>query len=178
MRFATYRADLLRGPLTYEAALQQKGIVGTPDMVAARIAELQETAGLDGISAEINVGSLLSHDQVMTLAPPLLSGSHAAVQIADKKHLRRRNMGRPPPGEEPMAKPPQRRHCFPRSISSPLNRRYWTIFGLLATGSVLDFFDFFIVGYLVAQLGPQWHLTYGQSSLILLPADLERSSAR
>ena len=65
MRFATYRADLLRGPLTYEAALQQKGIVGTPDMVAARIAELQEAAGLDGISAEINVGSLLSHEQVM-----------------------------------------------------------------------------------------------------------------
>jgi len=65
MRFATYRADLMRGPLTYEAALRQKGIVGTPDMVAARIAELRETAGIDGISAEINVGSLLTHDQVM-----------------------------------------------------------------------------------------------------------------
>jgi alkanesulfonate monooxygenase SsuD/methylene tetrahydromethanopterin reductase-like flavin-dependent oxidoreductase (luciferase family) len=65
MRFATYRADLLRGPLTYETALQQKGIVGTPDMVAQRIAELQATSGLDGISAEINVGSLLTHDQVM-----------------------------------------------------------------------------------------------------------------
>jgi alkanesulfonate monooxygenase SsuD/methylene tetrahydromethanopterin reductase-like flavin-dependent oxidoreductase (luciferase family) len=65
MRFATYRADLLRGPLTYEAVLQQKGIVGTPDMVAARIEELRETAGLDGISAEINVGSMLTHAQVM-----------------------------------------------------------------------------------------------------------------
>jgi alkanesulfonate monooxygenase SsuD/methylene tetrahydromethanopterin reductase-like flavin-dependent oxidoreductase (luciferase family) len=65
MRFATYRADLVRGPLTYEAALDQKGIVGTPNMVAARIEELQETVGLDGISAEINVGSMLSHEQVM-----------------------------------------------------------------------------------------------------------------
>jgi alkanesulfonate monooxygenase SsuD/methylene tetrahydromethanopterin reductase-like flavin-dependent oxidoreductase (luciferase family) len=65
MRFATYRADLVRGPLTYEAALRQKGIVGTPDIVAARIAELRDTTGLDGISAEINVGSLLSHEQVM-----------------------------------------------------------------------------------------------------------------
>lgn len=65
MRFATYRADLLRGPLTYETALQQKGIIGTPDTVAARIAELRDAAGLDGISAEINVGSLLSHEQVM-----------------------------------------------------------------------------------------------------------------
>jgi alkanesulfonate monooxygenase SsuD/methylene tetrahydromethanopterin reductase-like flavin-dependent oxidoreductase (luciferase family) len=65
MRFATYRADLLRGPPTYEAVLQQKGIVGTPDTVAARIGELRETAGLDGISAEINVGSMLTHAQVM-----------------------------------------------------------------------------------------------------------------
>jgi alkanesulfonate monooxygenase SsuD/methylene tetrahydromethanopterin reductase-like flavin-dependent oxidoreductase (luciferase family) len=65
MRFATYRADLVRGPLTYEAALHQKGIVGTPNMVAARIEELQETVGLDGISAEINIGSMLSHEQVM-----------------------------------------------------------------------------------------------------------------
>jgi alkanesulfonate monooxygenase SsuD/methylene tetrahydromethanopterin reductase-like flavin-dependent oxidoreductase (luciferase family) len=65
MRFATYRQDLVRGPLTYEAALRQKGIVGTPDMVAARIAELRDTAGIDGVSAEINVGSLMSHEQVM-----------------------------------------------------------------------------------------------------------------
>lgn len=49
-----------------------------------------------------------------------------------------------------------------------LDRRYWVRFGLLSAGSVLDFFDFFIVGYLIAQLGPQWHLTYGESSTILL----------
>jgi MFS transporter, putative metabolite:H+ symporter len=51
-----------------------------------------------------------------------------------------------------------------------LNRHYWVTFGLLASGAVLDYFDFFIVGYLIAQLGPQWHLTYGQSSTILLAA--------
>jgi len=65
MRFATYRADLVRGPLTYETALREKGIVGTPDTVVARLKELQEEAGLDGVSAEINIGSMLSHDQVM-----------------------------------------------------------------------------------------------------------------
>jgi alkanesulfonate monooxygenase SsuD/methylene tetrahydromethanopterin reductase-like flavin-dependent oxidoreductase (luciferase family) len=65
MRFATYRQDLVRGPLTYEQALREKGIIGTPDMVAARIAELRDIAGIDGVSAEINVGSLLSHEQVM-----------------------------------------------------------------------------------------------------------------
>lgn len=53
-----------------------------------------------------------------------------------------------------------------------LNRRYWVVFGLLASGAVLDYFDFFIVGYLIAQLGPLWHLTYGQSSTILLAAGI------
>ena len=51
---------------------------------------------------------------------------------------------------------------------APLDRRYWTIFGLLAVGIALDFFDFFIVSYLVAAVGPQWHLTYGQSAAMLL----------
>ena len=53
-----------------------------------------------------------------------------------------------------------------------LDRRYWTTFGLLAGGTVLDYFDFFIVGFLIAQLGPEWHLTYGQSSTILLAAGI------
>jgi putative MFS transporter len=42
--------------------------------------------------------------------------------------------------------------------------------GILSVGAALDFFDFYIVGYLVAVLAPQWHLTYGQSSLMLLSA--------
>jgi MFS transporter, putative metabolite:H+ symporter len=51
--------------------------------------------------------------------------------------------------------------------SAPLNRRYWTNFSLLSLITVLEFFDFLIVGFLVAVLGPQWHLTYGQSAVIL-----------
>lgn len=65
MRFSSYRADLLRGPLSYDEVLREKGIVGTPDMVVERLRELREAAGLDGVSAEINPGSLLSHEQVM-----------------------------------------------------------------------------------------------------------------
>jgi MFS transporter, putative metabolite:H+ symporter len=53
-----------------------------------------------------------------------------------------------------------------------LDTRYWMLFGLLAAGGTLDFFDFFVVGYLVAVVGPQWHLTYGQSSLMLLGGGL------
>jgi putative MFS transporter len=51
--------------------------------------------------------------------------------------------------------------------SAPLNARYWTNFALLALITVLEFFDFMVVGFLVAMLGPQWHLTYGQSAIIL-----------
>lgn len=50
---------------------------------------------------------------------------------------------------------------------APLNRRYWISFVLLSALFVLEFFDFLVVGYLLAVLGPQWHLTYGQSALIL-----------
>jgi MFS transporter, putative metabolite:H+ symporter len=51
--------------------------------------------------------------------------------------------------------------------SARLNRRYWVSFALLSALFVLEFFDFLVVGYLLAQLGPQWHLTYGQSAVIL-----------
>jgi MFS transporter, putative metabolite:H+ symporter len=51
--------------------------------------------------------------------------------------------------------------------SAPLNRRYWVAFALLSALFVLEFFDFLVVGYLLAVLGPQWKLTYGQSALIL-----------
>jgi len=38
------------------------------------------------------------------------------------------------------------------------------------TSSVFDYFDYYIVGFLVAVLAPQWHLTFGQTSLMLLSA--------
>jgi putative MFS transporter len=49
----------------------------------------------------------------------------------------------------------------------PLHARYWTIFGLVSAVAALDFFDFFSVGFLVAKIAPDWHLTYGQSATIL-----------
>ena len=51
--------------------------------------------------------------------------------------------------------------------AAPLNRRYWVSFTLLSALFVLEFFDFLVVGYLLAVLAPQWHLTYGQSAVIL-----------
>jgi alkanesulfonate monooxygenase SsuD/methylene tetrahydromethanopterin reductase-like flavin-dependent oxidoreductase (luciferase family) len=65
MRFSTYRADLIREPLSYETILREKVVAGTPEMVVRRLTELREAAQLAGISAEINPGSLLNHEQVM-----------------------------------------------------------------------------------------------------------------
>lgn len=50
---------------------------------------------------------------------------------------------------------------------APLNRRYWVAFAILSAITVLEFFDFSVVAFLLAVVGPQWHLTYGQSALIL-----------
>jgi MFS transporter, putative metabolite:H+ symporter len=33
---------------------------------------------------------------------------------------------------------------------------------------MFEFYDFFLVGYLVSVLAPGWHLTYGQSAMMLL----------
>jgi putative MFS transporter len=53
---------------------------------------------------------------------------------------------------------------------APLNARYWVSVALSVTTSIFDFFDFFLVGFLVAVLAPQWHLNFGQTSIMLLSA--------
>jgi len=37
---------------------------------------------------------------------------------------------------------------------------------------VVDFFDFFVVGFLVSVLAPKWHLTFGQTSIMLMSAGI------
>jgi alkanesulfonate monooxygenase SsuD/methylene tetrahydromethanopterin reductase-like flavin-dependent oxidoreductase (luciferase family) len=51
--------------VTYEDALRDKLIVGTPDMVAERIADLRDKLGLDGILAEMNSGGRIPADLMM-----------------------------------------------------------------------------------------------------------------
>jgi MFS transporter, putative metabolite:H+ symporter len=50
---------------------------------------------------------------------------------------------------------------------APLNGRYWTSFAIAAAVLVLDFFDFFLIAFVMSAIGPEWHLTYGQGALIL-----------
>jgi len=54
--------------------------------------------------------------------------------------------------------------------AAPLNKRYWFAFSIISLVFILEYFDLYVVGFLVAVLGPQWKLTYGQSALMLLSA--------
>jgi MFS transporter, putative metabolite:H+ symporter len=44
----------------------------------------------------------------------------------------------------------------------------WKIAGAATLGDMLDFFDFFLIGFVLAFIVKDWNLTYGESALILL----------
>jgi alkanesulfonate monooxygenase SsuD/methylene tetrahydromethanopterin reductase-like flavin-dependent oxidoreductase (luciferase family) len=51
--------------LTYDAAMREKVVIGSPDTVAARLSDLQDKLGIDGILAELNFGALLPAEHMM-----------------------------------------------------------------------------------------------------------------
>jgi putative MFS transporter len=53
---------------------------------------------------------------------------------------------------------------------APLNGRYWLTFVIMAGVFLLDFFDFFLIAFVMSKIGPEWHLTYGEGALILYGA--------
>lgn len=57
-----------------------------------------------------------------------------------------------------------------RFDSAPLNARYWTSFIVMSGVLVLDFFDFFLIAFVMSVIGPEWKLTYGQGAIILYGA--------
>ena len=54
--------------------------------------------------------------------------------------------------------------------TAPLNAYFWRALALLVLAVVFDFFDFFLVGFLMAVVGPAWHMTYAQVSIVLVSA--------
>jgi putative MFS transporter len=56
--------------------------------------------------------------------------------------------------------------------ASPLNAKFWAYFALIASAGLIDFFDLFVIGFIVAVVGPAWHLTYGQVVTVLLAAGI------
>src|SRR6201991_276098 len=51
---------------------------------------------------------------------------------------------------------------------TPLTPRFYATIALIVMQEMFEFYDFFLVGYLVSVLAPGWHLTYGQSAVMLL----------
>jgi putative MFS transporter len=54
--------------------------------------------------------------------------------------------------------------------TAPLNPRYWVTFVVMSAVFVLDFFDFFLIAFVMSVIGKEWQLTYGQGALILYAA--------
>jgi putative MFS transporter len=53
-----------------------------------------------------------------------------------------------------------------------LTSNQWRIIATANLGDMLDFFDFFLIGYVLAFIIGGWHLTFGQSAMILLSSGL------
>jgi MFS transporter, putative metabolite:H+ symporter len=51
-----------------------------------------------------------------------------------------------------------------------LTLNQWRIILTANLGDMLDFFDFFLIGYVLAFILKEWHITYGQSALIFVSA--------
>lgn len=56
--------------------------------------------------------------------------------------------------------------------ATPVRPRFWASIAVFMATNVIDFFDFFVVAFLVAVLAPAWKLTFGQSAVMLLSAGI------
>ena len=63
---ATRRAEIEASQcMTCADIMRDKVVIGGPETVAARLLELQDLLGIDGILAELNFGGLLPPDRMM-----------------------------------------------------------------------------------------------------------------
>jgi putative MFS transporter len=53
-----------------------------------------------------------------------------------------------------------------------LTTNQWKIFAAATLGDMLDFFDFYLIGFILAFIIKGWSLTYGQSGIILLSSGI------
>ncbi|HJU15548.1 MAG TPA: MFS transporter [Stellaceae bacterium] len=53
-----------------------------------------------------------------------------------------------------------------------LTKNQWLIAGAATLGDMLDFFDFLLIGFVLAFIVKDWHLTYGASGAILLASGI------
>lgn len=53
-----------------------------------------------------------------------------------------------------------------------LTTNQWKIFAAATLGDMLDFFDFYLIGFILAFVVKGWNLTYGESGLVLLASGI------
>jgi putative MFS transporter len=53
-----------------------------------------------------------------------------------------------------------------------LTANQWKIFAAATIGDMLDFFDFYLIGFILAFVVKGWNLTYGQSGVVLLASGI------
>ncbi|MBV9429629.1 MAG: MFS transporter [Bradyrhizobiaceae bacterium] len=53
-----------------------------------------------------------------------------------------------------------------------LTRNQWKIFAAATLGDMLDFYDFYLIGFILAFVVKGWSLTYGESGLVLLASGI------
>src|SRR5690625_1579640 len=51
-----------------------------------------------------------------------------------------------------------------------LTARYYMVFVVVTLIAIVEFFDFFQIAYVVSMVAGPWHLTYGESAVVLMAA--------
>jgi putative MFS transporter len=49
-----------------------------------------------------------------------------------------------------------------------LTRRYWGFASVVAVCTIFEYFDLFLIGYVMALVGPEWGLDFGQIAIVLV----------
>ncbi len=52
--------------------------------------------------------------------------------------------------------------------SGGLTPAYWRFASVIAVGTLLEFFDFYLVGFVLSLIAPAWNLTFGQVATVLV----------
>jgi MFS transporter, putative metabolite:H+ symporter len=50
---------------------------------------------------------------------------------------------------------------------SPMTSRYWSFAALVLVATAFEFFDFFIIGFIISIIAPEWELTFGATATVL-----------
>lgn len=50
---------------------------------------------------------------------------------------------------------------------SPMTSRYWSFAVLILVATAFEFFDFFIIGFIISIIAPEWELTFGATATVL-----------